>query len=108
MVSGKNWTAAARAPGKLLLKLIFPGCAHCHAAPMVEFLSKPPTFGGQMAVHPRGGSRIFVRGGTRRWSMQGAMCAQPAVTRGSGGMPPRNIVSFRLSEIDSGAFWVSA
>ena len=30
-VSGKNWTAAARAPGKLLLKLIFQGCAHCRA-----------------------------------------------------------------------------
>ena len=31
VVSGKNWTAAARAPGKLLLKLKFPGCAHCRA-----------------------------------------------------------------------------
>ena len=37
MVSGKNWTAAARAPGKLLLKLIFPGCATARtAAPTVE------------------------------------------------------------------------
>ena len=51
----------------------------------------------------RGGSRIFVRGGTRRWSMQGAMRAKRAVAR-----PPRKVLSFRLSEIDSGAFWVSA
>ena len=29
-VSGKNWTAPARVPGKLLIKLIFPECAHYH------------------------------------------------------------------------------
>ena len=66
VVSGKNWTVAARAPGKLLLKLIFP-CAHCRADGRI--LSETANI--WRSIHAPSStfrSKWFARCDPKRWS----------------------------------------